>query len=917
MGLRNRTKSRKLIWKLFLEYLVFTLFSLDYVYAIRKGRLMIPNAFTALSGDLHVQLQLIESLIENLNGTLHLEISKLKRNNEKEQIDNVPLHPDPRNNVTQISIHCSRIYRGGDYEIKITTDNINEKLDERLTQQLDVRWPQPNITVNADFFGTYEQAVDFNLTFPEVNCDLEKFFMEFDRTIIVPEFKLELVFCGPDKICSNNNQNLYSQQKSNDLENSIENSNETSQVNILYSETIKGYPRRREVKLNCELFGLAGFYAIRLRALNGVPSYVSAIRYLRIDWNEKYVFNVHARSIFPCDPHTGVGVLFEYPTCILDQADRIRLYAKLRADVISLQPPTSLHYVTEQRVIKGQHSLYFDCEFFSEKYVEYCFVYVSQAISGAVADIRMDCVPTLPVSDLDSGGWGNWSEWTPCSTTCSSGTQNRYRLCDSPPPRYGAKFCEGSAVETKSCGKKIIDDTWDCLGIETTTSSNVSNEVISEIGPGCRCGCIVHLGISKPRRILAATAQSCPGRSFWLIQADDNRRIKFTMDFFRLLCSGQFIKIRDGDSLSSNLMSQYVGGSKIYPEPLISTGTQVLVEFVSDELELSTDECRGGFLAHVQTIDPNILNVTVISIRAIKQKPQPIVKTFTIVHLTAVIFASIIIIISALLGAQYVLRYRKYHLAMSKSDQDSPIHTPRASIGSLHHPPSRAISTSTLISDVIYLVKVRPKNKVKHKILRESIDIDAITVDARDKDDNNCDDTRSQDSSQTLTNISISNDKTNETTDKDIDSPSPKGCGSIGSKSQRSLNSISCESSNNGTDSTWSKDRSMEKARSEIIRRKFLQKYRKEIGISSSSDADSMENIQEKTRFLSASNATLTKGCYSPSSSIISTATIRSTNPKESKDKKNREKLLSRPDSEFSLGNPEELELDYYGMITM
>lgn len=58
---------------------------------------------------------------------------------------------------------------------------------------------------------------------------------------------------------------------------------------------------------------------------------------------------------------------------------------------------TSMHYITEQRVVRGQHALHFDCDFFSEKYVEYCFVYVSQAISGAVADVRMDCLPTLPV----------------------------------------------------------------------------------------------------------------------------------------------------------------------------------------------------------------------------------------------------------------------------------------------------------------------------------------------------------------------------------------------------------------------------------------------------------------------------------------------------------------------------------------
>lgn len=46
---------------------------------------------------------------------------------------------------------------------------------------------------------------------------------------------------------------------------------------------------------------------------------------------------------------------------------------------------------------------------------------------------------------------------------------------------------------------------------------------------------------------------------------------------------------------------------------------------------------------------------------------------------------------------------------------------------------------------------------------------------------------------------------------------------------------------------------------------------------------------------------------------MVSTATIRTTsNPKESKEKQNRRKLLARPGSEFSLGNQEELEMDYY-----
>lgn len=119
--------------------------------------------------------------------------------------------------------------------------------------------------------------------------------------------------------------------------------------------------------------------------------------WLQAEWSDKFVFNVHARSIFPCDGHGGVTVLFQYPACILESGDRVRVFGRLRADVGAAAPPSSLHYLSEQRVTRGQHSMAFECDVFTERYVEYCFVYVSQAVSGAVSDVRVDCVPTLPV----------------------------------------------------------------------------------------------------------------------------------------------------------------------------------------------------------------------------------------------------------------------------------------------------------------------------------------------------------------------------------------------------------------------------------------------------------------------------------------------------------------------------------------
>ena len=78
-------------------------------------------------------------------------------------------------------------------------------------------------------------------------------------------------------------------------------------------------------------------------------------------------------------------------------------------------------------------------------------------------------------------------------------------------------------------------------------------------------------------------------------------------------------------------------------------------------------------------------------------------------------------------GAQYVIRYRKYHLAVARRrDEGSRLHTPHASMTSLQTPPSRAVSTTTLISEVIYMVKMRPKHQLRHSILRESVDAENL-----------------------------------------------------------------------------------------------------------------------------------------------------------------------------------------------
>lgn len=127
------------------------------------------------------------------------------------------------------------------------------------------------------------------------------------------------------------------------------------------------------------------------------------------------------------------------------------------------------------------------------------------------------------------------------------------------------------------------------------------------------------------------------------------------------------------------------------------------------------------------------------SIMGIINKNRTITE-LNLTHLFVFIFCGIIIVISVFLGAQYILRYHRYQLAKSKEETDSPLNTPRGSSVSISNNAVqenfRATSTSTLVSDVVALVKLKSKTStIKHQILRESI----ISQDYDNNHLNDCD----------------------------------------------------------------------------------------------------------------------------------------------------------------------------------
>lgn len=63
-----------------------------------------------------------------------------------------------------------------------------------------------------------------------------------------------------------------------------------------------------------------------------------------------------------------------------------------------------------------------------------------------------------------NGGWGVWSAWGTCSTTCEAGLQTRKRTCSNPQPSNGGEHCFGESADYRSCNLRTcpsVNGEWD------------------------------------------------------------------------------------------------------------------------------------------------------------------------------------------------------------------------------------------------------------------------------------------------------------------------------------------------------------------------------------------------------------------------------------------------------------------------
>lgn len=128
------------------------------------------------------------------------------------------------------------------------------------------RWPVVKMVVTPESIVTYpEHSVDVILEFPTVQCTVNE---NSSQDIDLPEFWLELFYCGHDIFCSS--ATVISPH-----------SNSTVPT-TLYAELVRGFPRHRLVQLRCELFGLAGNYAVKLRAARNSSTFITQTAFIKV-----------------------------------------------------------------------------------------------------------------------------------------------------------------------------------------------------------------------------------------------------------------------------------------------------------------------------------------------------------------------------------------------------------------------------------------------------------------------------------------------------------------------------------------------------------------------------------------------------------------------------------------------------------
>ena len=115
-----------------------------------------------------------------------------------------------------------------------------------------------------------------------------------------------------------------------------------------------------------------------------------------------------------------------------------------------------------------------------------------------------------------------------------------------------------------------------------------------KVDKNCACGCDVR----QPKGEIIASGR-CEGHiSRWLLVTEKNHRIKLKFKYFSLYENKQWVKIRNGGAMDSDLIAYSDGRSKL--THVTSTSNQMLIEFYTESAEKGTAVSHIDYISEIK-----------------------------------------------------------------------------------------------------------------------------------------------------------------------------------------------------------------------------------------------------------------------------------------------------------------------------
>ncbi|GFR96214.1 thrombospondin-1 [Elysia marginata] len=504
-----------------------------------------PPVYYVLSGDLHVNYSRPSDVILP-HAFVRLEYWS-KTRNQAVEVQSLGLALDRRSGA--LIFACGVLEIAGSYSLRMFTHRGGTIL---ARASLDVRWPEITVSLPSELIALTTSAKLEVTSSATCAAKREQF-----------QFRVKLYHMRRTTFVGTKTEDDKKSPEKGGVGDPWRSADVVSEMRFPAIDK-----NNTAISLGCHLFDLDGWYRAVLVSTSPDAPPLSSSNVLSVVWGHGYQLSVFRPSVFPCN--NTLSVVYSYPPCA-SADDRIRLYSRTRTAAGSPAAPLDRKYVIETRPELESSKMELKCDLFSVSASGFCLTYVSVTRGDVFTEQTEKCLPAYPNSAFPiAGNWGQWTSWGACSVTCGAGKKQRFRLCDSPPPRHGGEFCQGGHVEWSPCLRHCSD-----MLPRTPLHSPV-------LEPSCPCGC--NKAGQNEGQIIATGR--CQGLSKWTLQVDDGQEIVLHFDYFNLNYSQQWVKIRDGTLPNDKLLfSSFDSG---YPVKVVTSGPVATVEFMTSPITSSS-----------------------------------------------------------------------------------------------------------------------------------------------------------------------------------------------------------------------------------------------------------------------------------------------------------------------------------------